>query len=104
MNREDFVMTLRASAGGVSLRLDHPRQVWPIVGVARRNGRRLFLALPGGYGVTLHRNGGVSFPGLPRSGGTSILWGAANERVRTLGRKHRAFHLGPVGVYVGRDF
>lgn len=35
-----------------------------------------------GYGVTLHRDGGVSVVGIPEEGGTSILWGSTGEFVR----------------------
>jgi len=103
-SRAVFSLRLEAEASGATLNLDLPRRVWPMVTALRRGNGRLFLALPNGYGITLHRNGGVSFTGLPSSGGTSILWGACRERVRNLGKDHRAIELGPVGIYIGSDF
>ena len=75
-----------------------------MVGVLHRTGHSIWIAHRSGFGLTIHRDGGLSLPCIPRSGGTSILWGAANERVGSLGRDHRAFHFGPIGVYVGSDF
>ncbi|HEY3491567.1 MAG TPA: hypothetical protein VGK43_01360 [Solirubrobacterales bacterium] len=102
--RSTFTARLEAEASGATLTLDLPGREWPVVAVVRRGDGRFFLALPKGYGITLHRKGGVSFPGLPSSGGTSILWGACRERVRSLGKDHRAIELGPVGIYIGSDF
>jgi hypothetical protein len=69
-----------------------------------RTGHHITLGLRSGYGISLHRHAGISLTGLPRSGGTSLLWGEANERVGLLGKDNRAFHFGPVGIYIGRDF
>jgi hypothetical protein len=75
-----------------------------MVGALHRTGYSIWIAHRSGFGLTIHRDGGLSLSRIPRSGGTSILWGAANERVRTLGRDHRAFHFGSIGIYVGSDF
>jgi hypothetical protein len=102
--RQDFRATLETDAAGATLYLSTPRREWPVVTAIRRNRHQIFLALPGGYGLTLHRNGGVSICGFPSSGGTTIAWGHVRHRLRTLGSKRRAIELGPVGIYIGRDF
>lgn len=103
-DRKEFQATLETDTAGATLRLSTPRREWPVVTAVRRNRRQIFLALPGGYGFTLHRNGGVSIPGFPSSGGTTIAWGRVRHRLRTLGSKRRAIELGPIGIYIGRDF
>lgn len=41
-----------------------------------------------GYGLTIHRHAGISLIGVPREGGTSILWARAGQKVR-----HQAWDL-----------
>lgn len=104
MTRKDFVAELEADACGATLRLDSPSRKWPAVTVARRHPRILYLMLPSGRGVSFHRNGGISLPGVPSSGGTTICWGAVRRRIEEHGRDHRAIRLGPIAIFVGRDF
>src|ERR1700755_1452616 len=101
--RREVQATLETDAEGATLYLCTPRREWPVVTSVRRNRDRIFLGLPGGYGITLHRNGGVSIPRFPSSGGTTIAWGHVRHRLRTLGTKRRAIELGPIGIYIGRD-
>lgn len=90
------------------------RDVGPLRIFARRSPRRLvgILSLTPGkrprglhLGSTLHRGGGVSIIGIPRRGGTSIVWG---EKLRQHIDDHacdctrRAF--GPVSIHFGEDF
>jgi hypothetical protein len=105
VSRDDFAKTLllEAERDNVRLYLSTPESRQLVTGLWR-DGKRVIFATSSGFGLTLHRHAGISFPGLPRSGGTSILWGAANERVGTLGSDHRAFHFGPIGIYIGSDF
>lgn len=105
LNRSEFAkrLTLEARSGIVNLCIDSPRGRQPIAGLWR-SAQRISVGTSSGFGFTLHRNGGISLIGLPRTGGTSILCGASRERVRTLGKDHRAVELGPVGIYIGSDF
>lgn len=57
-----------------------------------------------GYGVTLHRNGGVSLCGIPKSGGTTLAWGELKRRLDKDSRDVWTVQLGPVQLFVGRDF
>lgn len=99
----------------------HIVDVGPTRLFARRSPRLISVgATP--YGVNLHRRGGISFSGLPGSGGTTICWGrmrercartdaeqedpeapiqlAANNRVQ----RTRVSAFGPFMVRIGRDF
>lgn len=104
-SRERFAyrLELHSRRGNLRLFASDGHQYRTVLGLSRR-ARYVHLYLSKGFGFTIHRNGGFSLPGIPRNGGTSVLWGAANRRVRELGRDHRAFHLGPIGIYIGPDF
>ena len=106
-SRAEFSRSLTAEtrSGSVNLYLSGPPQGQRhLLAHLHRDGRRIIFAIASGFGLTLHRQAGISLPGIPRSGGTSVLWGKANDKVRRLGKDHRAIHLGPIGVYIGRDF
>lgn len=106
MNRSGFVRSLRAEAanGSVRLYVSEPSGRQRIVACAyrRRNIRFGFVAAPG-IGITIHRQG-FSIVGIPRSGGTSLLWGRLKRRVERDGRDNRKLCLGPIGVFIGSDF
>jgi hypothetical protein len=105
MTREQFAyrLGLEARKGGFNLYFGDGQTRQSVASV-RINGGMALIATRPGLGITLHRYGGISFPGIPRMGGTSILWGKARERVERLGRDHAAFRLGPIGVFIGSDF
>jgi hypothetical protein len=105
MNRAAFAhgLSLEANRSRVCLYASTPKR-WQLIAAAHRGKGRVFITLSNGLGLTLHRNGGVSVCGMPRTGGTSILWGAVNERVKRHGRDHHSLHLGWIGIYIGADF
>lgn len=103
-------LAIEARQGAVSMVLSDDRREWPknhwvLMALSRRPGKHINLNFAdAGFGITLHRHGGLSLCGVPKVGGTSILWGASRKRVRALGKGHRAIELGPAGIYIGRDF
>jgi hypothetical protein len=107
MSRAEFANRLAVEASGNHVAFytsdaRHERQRI-LASAHRRSGTISFFSRTG-FGLSLHRHGGISLCGIPNSGGTSVLWGAANDRVKRLGKDHRAFHLGPIGIYIGSDF
>jgi hypothetical protein len=106
LTKERFMrsLSLEAERGVARLYLSTPARRQVVAAAHRHRGHVAFFAISSGLGLSLHRNGGISLSGVPRSGGTSILWGAVNDRVKRLGQHHRAFHLGPIGIYIGEDF
>jgi hypothetical protein len=81
-----------------------------------RRGPRLISVGVTPFGLNLHRLGGISLTGLPRSGGTTVCWGGLRERcdrmdgealARTgeLVSDHTEVRcFGPLMIRVGRDF
>ena len=57
-----------------------------------------------GYGVSLHRRGGVSLCGIPGRGGTTLAWGKLKAYMESNAVEVRALLLGPLTLFVGRDF
>ena len=97
---------------------DTPTSMRPpdrVVAWFRRTHKQINVVV-GGTGLNLHRRGGISLTGLPRSGGTSLLWGSL--RADCAAKDHhaatvhpdldyiqaRVFTFGPFMVRVGRDF
>lgn len=79
----------------------------------RRRGRQLTVAagITGPtIGVNLHRRGGLSLTGVPRSGGITVAWGELRRQGDEWDKAVAAFSdrrrvvLGPVAIRVGRDF
>lgn len=97
MNRTEFAqrLGLEARKGGFNIYVGDGQTRQPVASTRVGRGMAL-IATRYGIGLTIHRDGGVSFPGIPRAGGTSILWGKAKRRVERLGRDHRAISLGPI--------
>jgi len=70
----------------------------------------------GGRGINLHRKGGLSLSGMPRSGGTTLCWGQLRKRCERMdselregccghGRPDALVRcLGPFMLRVGSDF
>ena len=56
------------------------------------------------YGVSLHRRGGVSLCGIPGRGGTTLAWGKLKAYLESNAVEVRALPLGPLTLFVGRDF
>ncbi len=57
------------------------------------------------FGASLHRAGGFSIIGVPRRGGTTVVWGESlRERLDTFAWECRRHAFGPVSVHVGEDF
>jgi len=86
-----------------------------------RRGPRLIAFGVFPFGLNLHREGGISVSGIPRSGGTTICWGKLRERCERIdGEQERAEPIqlaptdrmqrtkvssfGPFMIRVGRDF
>lgn len=56
-------------------------------------------------GATWHRGGGFSIVGIPRRGGTSVMWGEKlRKRMDDHACKCRRFAIGRVSIHVGEDF
>ena len=104
MTRKEFVAELETNGSGATFRLSTPSRDHQVITAISRHRGCLNLLLPSGHGISFHRNGGISLCGIPSSGGMTIAWGNVRRRLRTLGRKRRAIELGPIGIYVGRDF
>lgn len=62
-----------------------------------------------GLGLTLHRRGGITLVGIPRSGGTTVAWGRLDRRMREIIESGpvcggRRIEVGRVSVYAGENF
>lgn len=80
--------------------------------LARPRGRTLIVAdRRTGYGLNLHRRGGVSITGVPRSGGTTLCWGRLRRHCESIDRNPCAGAIdatvltrGPFMLRIGPDF
>lgn len=99
----------------------HTVDLGPLRLFARR-GPRLLAAGASPFGLNLHRDGGVSVSGLPRSGGTTVCWGRLRDRCERIDaeqedpeqpiqlapndrmQRTRVSIVGPFMVRIGRDF
>lgn len=56
-------------------------------------------------GLSLHRTGGMSLIGVPREGGTTVVWGRKlKHRMAEHAMDCSVVRLGPLMVYSGEDF
>lgn len=80
-----------------------------------RRGPQLIALGATPFGLNLHRHGGISVSGLPRSGGTTVCWDRMRTRCEDRDRRRLQWRdsldpdawvrcFGPLMVRIGSDF
>jgi hypothetical protein len=80
----------------------------PVI-IARHSATGFFIAAfptrKRSFGLTFHKEGGLSVVGVPQVGGTTICWGTRlKQRMAAMAEDCVVYTLGPIRTYSGRDF